>query len=643
MISTHKARVLAALRGEPVDRLPYVPRLDLWYLANATAGTLPKQYSGAAMNDIARAEGWAFHHRYCEDQLDPKVQPQYRHRDINVFYIRETVFDIVLPADVEITVHREDPLTRKEYHTPLGLISTTSHYDRDAQRRGISHPALIEHLIKTPQDYASAGYLFEHMDVVPNFARFEAWAADEMSDNGVPVCVGCYDASPFHWIQRDLCDATEFFIHYKDHHAAMRGLAERIAPLMERMLDIVCRSPAEVVLWGGNFDEMLTFPPYFAQEIQPWIRKAAQKLGAAGKLVLCHTDGENRALMDLIRDSGMHVAESICPAPMTKVSLADYYRQWSEHLTLFGGIPSSIVLPGTSEADFEAYMDELFRAVAPGRRMVVGIADEVPPAAVFSRLQRIGERVEKEGRLPLQAGAFRPLPSALPSPKAAPAINERDDVYAAVRLDVYKGRHREIAAHVQALLDAGMPARSILEHGLIAAITMVGDRMAAGEAFIPEVLLAARAMTFAVEALAPHLAASGEQQRGKVLIGTVTGDMHDIGKNLVVTMLRGVGFEVRDLGINVPRDTFYHEVVAYKPDVLALSSLLTTTMIEMPAIVAGLNERGLHSACRVIVGGAPVSEQFARQIGADGYGANAVEAVRLVKRLSAQAEQRTTA
>ena len=116
--------MLAALRGQPVERLPYVPRLDLWYLANATAGTLPKQYSGAAMNDIARAEGWAFHHRYCEDQLDPKVQPQYRHRDINVFYIRETVFDVVLPADVKIMVHRGYPLTSRSTSMPLGLIST---------------------------------------------------------------------------------------------------------------------------------------------------------------------------------------------------------------------------------------------------------------------------------------------------------------------------------------------------------------------------------------------------------------------------------------------------------------------------------------------------------------------------------------
>lgn len=638
MAYSHKSRVLAALRGEAVDRLPYVPRLDLWYLANSTAGTLPRQYRGVAMNEIARAEGWAFHHRFCDNQLDPAFQPQYLHRGINVFYSRDTVFDVVLPKDVEVAVRREGARTRVEYRTPVGVVSTTTHYDVESQRHGITIPAIIEHLIKTPLDYGPASYLFEHMDVVPNFDRFRRWAADDMGENGVPVCIGSLDASPFHWIQRDLSDATQFFIHYKDHYDLMRGLAERIAVLQDKMLKILRESPAEVIWWGANFDDMITYPPYFEREIQPWIRKAAAAFASAGKLVLCHTDGENRGLMDLIRDSGMHIAESFCPSPMTKVSLAEYYRHWSGQLTLFGGIPSTVVMPGTSEAQFEAYMDELFRAVAPGRRIVIGVADEVPPSAVFSRLQRIGERIEREGRLPLQAGAFRPTTvapaSVRPEPQPAPA--DAPDAFEAVRRDVTKGKHVDIKVHVQELLDRGVPAAEILDRGLIAAISAVGDRMASGEIFIPDVLLAARAMTVAVGMLAPQLAKSGGQQRGKVLIGTVTGDMHDIGKNLVATMLKGVGFEVRDLGINVSRERFYAEIADFQPDVLGLSSLLTTTMMEMRALVGGVKERGLNEHCKVIVGGAPVSEQFAKQIGADGYAPNASEAVRLVKRLVAK-------
>jgi methylmalonyl-CoA mutase cobalamin-binding domain/chain len=634
---THKQRMLAACRGEQVDRLPFVPRLDLWYLANATSGTLPKQHAGRTMNEIARAEGWAVYFRFADNQLSPEDQPKYLHRGIGLYASRDTVCDFVLPRDVEVKVHRDGGYLRVEYHTPVGMVSTTVQYDIEAQKRGITIPALVEHLIKTPDDYGPAGYLFEHIGAVPNHGRFVRWAEDEIRDDGVAVAMGFFAASPINQIQRDLIDPTQFFLHYDDHQEKMRGLADRMEPLFDRVLDIVCNAPAEVVLWGANFDDMLTYPPYFEREIQPWIRKVSSRLAAAGKLLLCHTDGENKGLMDLIRDSGAHIAESICPAPMTRVPLAEYYRRWSPRLTLFGGIPSTIVLPETSDAEFESYMDELFRTVAPGTRMLVGIADNVPPDAIFSRVQRIGERVAREGALPLKARAFSPAAASpaksQPDDQAGAALP--DDIFTEVRNDVLKGKHLVIKDHITALLDRGVPANEILDNGLIAAMTVVGSRMATGEAFIPEVLLAARAMTAAVAVLEVRLAASGHKQDGKIVIGTVSGDFHDIGKNLVTTILKGVGFEVIDLGVNVKRERFCEAVSEYRPDVLGLSALLTTTMMEMPAVLKMLDEQGLRSRCKVMVGGAPVSQHFAEQIGADAYAPNAVAAVNAIGRLMA--------
>jgi methylmalonyl-CoA mutase cobalamin-binding domain/chain len=636
---THKSRMLAAFRGEEVDRLPYVPRLDLWYLANSVSGTLPKQHAGRAQNEIARAEGWTVYFRFADNILDPEVQKMYLHRGIGLFGTRDTLYDFVMPPDVEVKVKRADGKIRVEYHTPVGMVGSTMYYDESSQRLGITAPMIVDHLIQSPEDYGPAGYLFEHMGIVPNFERFERWVREEMRDDGVAVAQGFMGASPVHQIQRDLIDPTQFYFHYTDHNSKMLELAGKMEHLFDKMLQILSASPAEVVWWGANYDDMLTYPPYFEKEITPWIRKASRQLGAAGKLVMCHTDGENEGLMDLIRDSGMHIAESICPTPMTKISLAEYYRRWSGHLTLCGGIPSTVLLPGTSEADFEAYMDQLFKAVAPGRRMLVGIADQVPPDAVFSRLQRIGERVEREGRLPLAAGAFRPVAAAVvpaqPKHVATEAGAQADDVFAQVRLDVTKGKHKDIKAHVQALIDRGIKAEAILDQGLIAAISAVGRRMATGEAFIPEVLLAARAMTAAVEVLEPLLAAGGESQGGRVLIGTVKGDMHDIGKNLVVTLLRGVGFEVRDLGINVSRDAFCDAVAEFQPDVLGLSALLTTTMVEMREVIKALDERKLRGRCKVMVGGAAITEEFAHQIGADGFAPSAPETVALVKQLVA--------
>lgn len=646
----HKSRMLAAFRGEPIDRLPYVPRLDLWYLANRTCGTLPSQHAGRAMNEIARAEGWALYFRFADDQLDPAIQPMYLHRGIGLFGSRDTVYDLVFSSRIEIRVVHAGPRMRVEYHTPRGMVSTTVHYDLEAQRLGTTIPTIVEPLIKSVDDYEAAGCLYENLDLKLNAGRYDRWSAEEIRDDGVAVSMGPSGTSPVHEIQRDLVDSTQFFFHYTDHHDRLQRLAAQMTPLYERMLEIQCASPAEVVLWGANYDDMITYPPYFEREIAPWLRKVSSALEASGKLLLCHTDGENEGLMDLIADSGMHIAESICPAPMTKLGMAEYYRRWSPKLTLFGGVPSTVVLPETSDADFEAYLDELFRAVAPGSRYLVGIADQVPPGAIFSRLQRIGERVEREGSLPLKAGVFRPLPTAATS--AAPTAGEAvdgaeaatgaatgapatDETFAQVRQDVSRGRHLAIREHVGELLAQGVPARDILDRGLIAEIDVVGRRMANGEAFIPEVLLAARAMSAAVGVLEPHLAASGANQRGRVLIGTVQGDMHDIGKNLVVTMLRGVGFDVIDLGVNVARDRFCEAVAEHRPDVIGLSALLTTTMMEMPAILRELEARGLRAGLKVFVGGAPVSEKFARQIGADGFAPDAVQAVNEAKRLMA--------
>ncbi len=634
----HKQRMLAAFRGEQVDRLPYVPRLDLWYLANRTCGTLPAQHVGREMNEIARAEGWALYFRFADNQLDPAQQPMYLHRGIGLFASRDTVYDIVFSNKVDVRVHHDGPRMRVEYHTPRGMVSTTVHYDLEAQRLGTTIPTIIEPLIKSVEDYEAAGCLYENLDLRLATERYDRWSAEEIRDDGVAVSMSLSAASPVNEIQRDLVDSTQFFFHYTDHHDKVQRLASQMEPLFDRMLAIQCESPAEVVLWGANFDDMITYPPYFEREIQPWLRKVAAALEARGKMLLCHTDGENEGLMDLIRDSGMHIAESICPAPMTKLSMAEYYRRWSPKLTLFGGVPSTVVLPETSEADFEAYLDELFRAVAPGTRYLVGVADQVPPGAIFSRLQRIGERVEREGALPLRAGAFRPLPGAgasVAGPVAREGAEAAEDVYTQVRQDVRKGKHLAIREHVSELLAQGVAARDILDKGLIAEIDVVGKRMASGDAFIPEVLLAARAMSSAVSVLEPHLAAGGGAQPGRVLIGTVKGDMHDIGKNLVVTMLRGVGFDVIDLGVNVARETFCDAVAEHRPDVIGLSALLTTTMMEMPGIIRELDARGLRGQCKVLVGGAPVSEKFAHQIGADGFAADAVQAVNETKRLLA--------
>jgi len=321
---------------------------------------------------------------------------------------------------------------------------------------------------------------------------------------------------------------------------------------------------------------------------------------------------------------------------MTKVRIEEYYQRWGDKLTIFGGVPSTMLLQeSTSEEEFEAYLDHLFKAVAPGKRLILGIGDTAPANAVFERMVRIWERVEKEGRLPLEGGAVRPLSEtqlAKAKARVMPEVNE-DEVFKVVRESVLKGEHVEIKRYVLDMVDKGVNAQDILKFGMISAMEVIGGKFKTGEVFIPEVLLSARAMNEALLVLEPYLASDKETASGKVLIGTVQGDMHDIGKNMVITMLRGVGFEILDMGLNVPVGKIIEQVSEYRPDILALSALLTTTMPEMKKVIDALREMGLRNGVRVMVGGAPVNEKFARDIGADGYAPDAGEAVDLAKKL----------
>jgi corrinoid protein of di/trimethylamine methyltransferase len=596
---THKERISMAVWGEMPDLIPYVPRIDIWYNANSVAGTLPKKHRGRMQDQISRAEGWALH----------KVVPEW--------------------------MKRFGDRTHVQYHTPLGMVSTTTLYTDEMRKAGVTFSWIDEHIIKNPEDYRVVGYIFENLEVIPNYDGFIQWQ-DEIGQDGLAVSYFGNAASPMHHIQRDFLDATAFYYHYNDYQKEMRALAERVGSFFNQALKIIGDSPAEAILWGANFDDTITYPPYFEKEILPWIRKASDELGSKGKVVICHCDGENFGLMDLIRDSGMHVAEAICPYPMTRVKIEQYYQRWMDRLTIWGGIPSNMLLAeSASEEQFEAYMDHFFKAVAPGRRMILGIADTTPPKAVFDRLVRIGERVEKEGRLPFKGGAARPIPEeqlAVAAARVAPRVVE-DEVFKGVQEEVFKGNHMEIQRHVKELLDKGINAKDILQRGLLSAMEAIGEEFRKGELFVPEVLLSARAMNEGLSVLEPHLASEEKETSGNILIGTVWGDMHDIGKNLVITMLRGVGFEVRDMGVNVPTEEIVRQVEEYRPDILGLSALLTTTMPEMKRVIDVLEARELRSDVKVMVGGAPVNEKFAKDIGADGYAPDAGEAVTLTRKL----------
>jgi corrinoid protein of di/trimethylamine methyltransferase len=200
---------------------------------------------------------------------------------------------------------------------------------------------------------------------------------------------------------------------------------------------------------------------------------------------------------------------------------------------------------------------------------------------------------------------------------------------------VIEGNWKAAATATQAALAAGAPPLTVVTGYLVPAMDEVGRRFECEEYFVPEMLLSARAMKASMDILRPLLAASGAEPAGRVVIGTVKGDLHDIGKNLVAAMLEGGGFEVIDLGADVAPERFIDAVAKGNANILALSALLTVTMPAMKAVVEAFRKAGLRDKVKIMVGGAPVTQQYAESIGADGYGESAATAVALARKLVA--------
>ena len=208
-----------------------------------------------------------------------------------------------------------------------------------------------------------------------------------------------------------------------------------------------------------------------------------------------------------------------------------------------------------------------------------------------------------------------------------------DKLFEEIKTTVIAGRHTDIEALVKKALQDQVDPNELINNALIAAMDVVGDRFARSEIFVPEMLVSAVTMKKGMDLIKPLLQKDQESSKGKIVLCTVEGDLHDIGKNLVAMMLEGAGFEVFDLGVDVTVENVIDKVVEIQARVLGLSALLTTTMPEMQNMITALQTRGIRQNVKVIIGGAPVDADFAQRIGADGYGKDAAEAVTIARSL----------
>ena len=398
---TEKERMLMAGRGDRADRLPWAPRIDLWYNANSLRRTLPAKYrQGMTLDKIADDIGGGYH-KIIPDYLDARSPEDNIDRGLGIFRMKGMPYRAEL-GGVEREARKEGDTTSVTYHTPIGPVSCKITYTEEMKRAGVSISWITEHVIKKPEDYRIVGYIFKNMKVISDYENYLDYQK-QVGDKGFAAARGLAAAGPMHQIMRDFLDATQFYLEMYDHPQEMRQLGEDMEPYYDEIFRVLADCPAEVVFHGSNFDEMITYPPFFKEHILPYLQKLADMLHDQGKLLLCHCDGENRGLLDLIADSGMDIAEAICPQPMTKVTIGEVKKAFKGKVTIFGGIPSVALLEESMpDEEFERFMKNLFREIAPGDRFILGVSDTTPPDAKFERLFRITEMVREWGRLPMK-------------------------------------------------------------------------------------------------------------------------------------------------------------------------------------------------------------------------------------------------
>ena len=391
MRMTHRQRMLAAIQRERVDQIPWAPRMDLWTIANRARGRLPAQFIGLNLVEIAEVMGVGCH-AVGGDQTLPGERDAVL-RGLGCDNHPDYPYRVELRR-LPVTYESDGESSRTRIITPAGEVSTHLFRSEQMTKDGISLPFFKSHAIQSIDDFESVAQIFENLAVVATpdaYANFQT----RVGESGLAVARGPIAASPMHLILHQLSPYDQFFYLYHDERQALRRLAARMEPFFEAILDALVGCEAEVVFWGGNYDQNITWPAFFKEEITPWLKKASDRLHAAGKIMLTHTDGENRALLPLYPACGFDVAESVCPTPMTQCTLAEIKRGMGPEVTIWGGIPSVILLDSATTAQaFEEYIDKLFDTPGIETGMILGVSDNVPPDANFARLEEIKKRVE---------------------------------------------------------------------------------------------------------------------------------------------------------------------------------------------------------------------------------------------------------
>ena len=381
--------------------------------------------------------------------------------------------------------------------------------------------------------------------------------------------------------------------------------------------------------WGTK-SQLFMKPEMWREFYKEPYRKFYGYIRSRGVIAIHHGDAYLADIVEDMAEIGIQCWQGVLP----ENDIPALQERLGGRMILMGGIGAAIDRADASEAEIRAYVRAQLEANCPGGHYIPSITYGLP-GAVFPQVDAaIDAEIDAwnaEAHLPtrrapiVRRGAARPTAAA--AAVEVPGAESGGDTLTELAEALRKGRRKRVLELTDAALDAGTSAQSVLD-ALVHGMQLLGDDFSAGRAFVPEMLVAARAMNLATEKLKPLLTAGGREAAGRVCIGTVRGDMHDIGKNLVKIMMEGSGIEVVDLGVDVSAEQFVDTAISEHCGVIACSALLTTTMDEMRRVVELSRERGIRDSVKIMIGGAPITQNYCDEIGADCYTPDAAQAAR---------------
>lgn len=392
-MTNFRNKMLSVIRGEEPGGLVFVPRLDIWYNFNKAHNSLPEGFDNLSLRELTEKLGVGFH-SVVPDFIRSAPVESIHHRGLGFYNNPDFPYKLDF-SEIDYHAIQTGSELKVTYHTFYGDISTICNYGNDLFISGNTIPEMIEHAVKKHDDYKALEEIFSRIKIIPSPENYSHYK-ERIGNSGIAVAFASLACGPMQHIMRDLIKYEDFCLDLYDDPSLFDGLIEKLSSIYDQILDYSVAANADVILFGANYDEMITWAPFFDVYVNPWLNKAYNKIHSAGKFLLTHTDGENEGLLSSFEKCSFDIADSICPAPMTKVSIQQYRKFFGKRTTIWGGIPSNMVLRNcTSDDEFKNFVDELINTCKPYDHLILSIADTTPPDADFDRIIYLAEKCNK--------------------------------------------------------------------------------------------------------------------------------------------------------------------------------------------------------------------------------------------------------